>query len=335
MKRNLVLKILLVAAIGAAGEGEPDPARVALLAIADARRFDAGLVTTLAAAADPRTRGETARVLGRLDCLEALDTLEVLSRDRDPEVRAKAVEAVGRLALRWPGSLPVVQARRAGVVLVRAMADPSPEVRGRPGPLQWCRSRSGDSAGQACRLGPDLGSGGRRSAAVAATGYAVGHDGREGRAARTFACDWRLRGHSPGRRREADPVLVERATDKDPACGAFDAVRRGHAAALGAGFGSDSGCRWMVQAAWAALAAALEKSLAERSRRGRWTSRRCDRAARPRAPTSGGGDPAAGRQRLSAAARSGGGRRKGLDYRGGCSPGPATQRLEATVRIAT
>jgi len=267
MKRNLVLTILLVAAIGAAGEGEPDPARVALLAIADARRFDAGLVTTLAAAADPRTRGETARVLGRLDCLEALDTLEVLSRDRDPEVRAKAVEAVGRLALRWPGSLPVVQARRAGVVLVRAMADPSPEVRGAacwaapmvPFPKRGQRL--------ARRAGSDPSLEVRRQALeqlwrlpdtrwVTTAVKAAQHVDVRVRLAAT----WSL---ARGGDARADPVLVERATDKDPAVRvvAFDAVRRGHAAALWEPVSAATAAAdGMVRtAAWAALAAALEK----------------------------------------------------------------------------
>lgn len=267
MKRTLVLSILLVAAVGAAEEGEPDPARVALLAAADARRFDAGQLTPLARAADPLTRGETARVLGRLDRLEALDTLEALSRDPEPAVRARAVEAVGRVALRWPGALPAAQARRAGALLARAMADPAPEVRGaacwaapavpfpKRGELLARRASSDPSLEVRVRALQEL----WRLPDKRWVGTAVKAAGHADARVR-LAAAWSL---ARGGDARADQVLAERAADGDPTVRvvAFDAARRGHAAALWTpALAATTAADGMVRtAAWAALAAALEK----------------------------------------------------------------------------
>ncbi|MGV8039887.1 MAG: peptidylprolyl isomerase [Thermoanaerobaculaceae bacterium] len=267
MTRTLILSMLLVAVVGATEEGEPDPARVALLAAADTRRFDAGQLVTLARSADPGIRGETARVLGRLDRLEALEMLERLSRDPDPAVRARAVEAVGRLALRWPGGLPAAQAQRAGTLLAGAMADPSPEVRGAacwaapavPFPKRSealaRRASSDPSLEVRVRVLEEL----WRLPDTRWIGTAVKAAGHRDARVR-LAATWSL---ARGGDVKADQVLAARAADADPQVQvvAFDAARRGHSAALWKpALAATAAADGMVRtAAWAALAAALEK----------------------------------------------------------------------------
>lgn len=267
MTRNLFLSLLLVAVVGTAEDAVPDPARVALLAAADARRYDAAQLAALARVADPGIRGETARVLGRLDRLEALEILEALCRDAEAEVRAQAVEAVGRLGVRWPGGLPPAAAARAGALLARAMGDASPAVRAAacwaapavPFPkraeLLAARAGSDPSLEVRARALAELWRLPERqwvSVAVKAAGH------RDPRV--RLAATWSL---SRGGDAKADQTLAARAADADPEVrvAALDAARRGHAAALWrpalAATAADDG---MVRtAAWAALAAALEK----------------------------------------------------------------------------
>lgn len=267
MKRTLVVSMLLVAIVGAAEESEPDSARVALLAAADARRFDAEQLATLARSADAGERAETAAVLGRLDRLEALGTLEVLSRDPEPAVRARAVEAVGRLALRWPGGLPAAEAERAGALLAGAMADPSPEVRGA---ACWATpavaySRRSEALARRASSDPSLEVRVRAleelwrlpdkrwvATAVRSTRHA---DARV-----RLAATWSL---ARGGDAKADRALAEHAVDGDQAVRvvAFDAARRGHAAALWQpALAATAAADGLVRtAAWVALGSALEK----------------------------------------------------------------------------
>lgn len=267
MSTSILVSLLLVAAAGAGEEWGPDRARVALLAIADTRRFDSWELTPLVRSPDRATRAETARVLGRLDRLEALDFLEVLCRDSDAGVRAQAVEAVGRLAFRWPGGLPGAFAQRAGARLAAALADPSPEVRvaacwaapavpfPRRSELLAARASADPSVevraralAELWRL-PD-----KRWIKVAAK--AAKHPD----ASLRLAAVWAL---TRGGDATADRVLAASAADRDPAVrvAALDAARRGHAAALwepalAATAAADDTVR---TAAWLALAAAFEK----------------------------------------------------------------------------
>lgn len=267
MKRTLILSLLLAAVVVAAEQAQPDSGRVALLAAADTRQLDGAQLAALTRATDSRTRGETARVLGRLDRLDVLDTLAALARDPLPGVRAQAVEAIGRLALRWPGGLPEAEARRAGALLAKAMEDPAPEVRGAAcwaapavpfatrGELLARRASSDPSLDVRARALAELWRLPEKSwvgTAVTATEH------RDGRV--RLAATWALaRGGDAG----ADTALAARAADSDPAVQvvALDAARRGHAAALwGPALSATGAADAMVRtAAWSALAAAFEK----------------------------------------------------------------------------
>ncbi|HPC84253.1 MAG TPA: peptidylprolyl isomerase [Thermoanaerobaculaceae bacterium] len=265
MRGTFILSMLLVAAAGAAGDGEPDAARAALLAAADGRRFEAGQLATLARSADPWLRAETARVLGRLDRLETLDTLAALSRDPMPEVRVQAVEAIGRLALRWPGGLPQAEAKRAGAILAKAMKDPAAEVRaaacwaapavpfGKRGELLARRARTDPSLEVRVRALAELWRLSEQNWVATAAAAAREPDSRVRQAAA-----WSLARGGPG----AGPVLAACAADRDPAVqvAALDGARRGHAAALwGPALAATGAGDAMVRAAaWTALAAALD-----------------------------------------------------------------------------
>lgn len=272
MKRTLILSMLLAAVVVAAEQAQPDAGRVALLAAADTRQLDAAQLAALTRATDSRTRGETARVLGRFDRLNALDTLATLARDPLPAVRAQAVESVGRLALRWPGGLPEAEAKRAGALLARAMEDPAPEVRtaacwaapavpfATRGELLARRASSDPSLDVRARALAELWRLPDKNwvgTAVAAAGH------RDGRV--RLAAAWSLaRGGDAG----ADTALATCAVDRDPAVRvvALDAARRGHAAVLwGPALAATAAADAMVRsAAWAALAAAFEKEPALR-----------------------------------------------------------------------
>ena len=73
-------------------------ARAAVLALADARRWDGEQLPRLAAHADPAVRAATAATLGHLANPDGIALLGRLAGDREPGVRAAAAAAAGRLA---------------------------------------------------------------------------------------------------------------------------------------------------------------------------------------------------------------------------------------------
>lgn len=267
MKRALVVTLLLVAAVLAADPSDLESARATLLALGDARRFDGGAFAELAGHPENGVRVETARVLGRLDSLEVLPLLERLVGDREAAVRAAAVEAVGRLGLRWPGPLPVAALERAGRILAAALGDPAARVRAaacwaapavpfpkRADLMMRRAARDPDPEVRSRALAELWRDPEKRWVPVAAG--AAGHPDPRVR----FAAVWSL---SRGGDTSADPALAVAAASADPAVrvAALDSARRGHARALWTvavrATGSPSGL--VRTAAFLALAVAVDK----------------------------------------------------------------------------
>ncbi|MCU0292701.1 MAG: peptidylprolyl isomerase [Thermoanaerobaculaceae bacterium] len=238
MKRTLVVLLLLVATVVTADSSDPGVARATLLALGDARRFDRETLAALAVHPDAAVRTETARVLGRLDSLEALPLLETLAGDREVAVRAAAVEAVGRLGLRWPAPLAASALGQAGRVLTAALGDPAPRVR-----AAACWAAPAVPFGKRAELmvrravqDPDLEVRARALAElwrdpgkdwVPTAVAAAGHSDPRVR----LAAVWSL---SRGGDASADAALAIAAASTDPAVRvvALDSARRGHARAL-------------------------------------------------------------------------------------------------------
>lgn len=267
MNRTLVVLLLLVAAVVAADPSGPEAARATLLALGDARRFDRETLAALAGHPEAGVRMETARVLGRLDALEALPLLEALAGDREVAVRVAAVEAVGRLGLRWPAPLAASALGQAGRVLTAALGDPAPRVR-----AAACWAAPAVPFGKRAELlvrravqDPDLEVRARALAElwrdpgkhwVPTAGAAAGHPDPRVR----LAAVWSL---SRGGDASADAALAIAAASTDPAVrvAALDSARRGHARALWTvavrATGSQNGL--VRTAAFLALAVALDK----------------------------------------------------------------------------
>jgi cyclophilin family peptidyl-prolyl cis-trans isomerase/HEAT repeat protein len=121
--------LLACAAAVAAAQPAPAPAeaKAQVLELADARRFDAGQLGSLARHPDAGVRGAVARVLGELANPGAIVLLGGLAHDPDPSVRAAAAQGAGRLA----SLLPQPNDGRAalGKELRGLLKDPNPEVR--------------------------------------------------------------------------------------------------------------------------------------------------------------------------------------------------------------
>lgn len=267
MRRTLVVMLLLVAALAVAEPPDPDTARATLLALGDARRFDHPALTALAAHPEARVRLETARVLGRLDSLEALPLLETLAGDREAVVRAAAVEAVGRLGLRWPAPLPASALERAGRVLTAGLRDPAAGVRAA---ACWAAPavpfpKRADLMIRRAATDPDLEVRARALAElwrdptkhwIPTASRAAGHPDPRVR----LGAVWSL---ARGGDASADPALAAAAARTDPAVrvAALDGARRGHARALwpAALRASGSVNPTVRTAAFVALAAAFEK----------------------------------------------------------------------------
>jgi cyclophilin family peptidyl-prolyl cis-trans isomerase/HEAT repeat protein len=117
-----------VAAVAAAQPATgPAEAKAQVLALADARRFDAVQLGGLAHHPDAGVRGAVARVLGELAKPGAIALLGGLAHDPDPSVRAASAEGAGRLA----SLLPEKDGGQAalGKELRGLLQDPNPEVR--------------------------------------------------------------------------------------------------------------------------------------------------------------------------------------------------------------
>jgi cyclophilin family peptidyl-prolyl cis-trans isomerase/HEAT repeat protein len=128
--RRLIPSIAFLAALSATAAAPPLDgleARARLLALADARRYDATLLRKLAAHPDGAVRAETAAVIGHLADARTLDLLGRLAGDGAAEVRARAAQAFGTLALDLPGERDVEAESLKR--LSRLVSDDSPKVR--------------------------------------------------------------------------------------------------------------------------------------------------------------------------------------------------------------
>ncbi len=102
-------------------------ARAELMALADARRFDAETLAALAGHPDAAVRAAVAAVLGELAHPGAVGALSRLAKDSDAGVRARAAEAIGRLGAVLPAAVHEREALAGD--LHRLLADPAPGVR--------------------------------------------------------------------------------------------------------------------------------------------------------------------------------------------------------------
>lgn len=113
-----------VAAEQAPAGGE---ARAQLLALADARRFDAVQLEALAHSPAPGVREAVARTLGELANPGAVQLLVVLGDDHEAAVRVSAAQGAGRLASMLPGK--AAEREALGKELRRLLQDRDPLVR--------------------------------------------------------------------------------------------------------------------------------------------------------------------------------------------------------------
>ena len=105
MRRAQLCLLALVCSAAAAAPTAPPAAaaRAEVLALADARRFDAAALTSLASHPDAGVRAAVARALGELGNDGAVPLLAGLGRDPDPAVRSAAAQGAGILAAMLPG----------------------------------------------------------------------------------------------------------------------------------------------------------------------------------------------------------------------------------------
>lgn len=234
--RRMIPSIALLAALSAVAATPPLDsldARARLLALADARRYDATLLRELAGHPDSTVRAETAAVTGHLGNARALDLLGRLAGDRSAEVRARAAQALGKLALDLGGDRGVQAASLER--LTRLLSDDTPKVRAA---ASWGLGALGSEegfAGLARRLHGEPDPSVRafilaelwRSKAgewVPAAERALG----DADAGVRFGAAWSL---ARSGRPEAAPGLRRAARDRDPVVRAvaLDGARRGRA----------------------------------------------------------------------------------------------------------
>jgi cyclophilin family peptidyl-prolyl cis-trans isomerase/HEAT repeat protein len=127
--RGILAGLVAVLPLVASAEPAATPvdARAQVLALADARRFDAPLLTSLASTPDPGVREAVARALGELANPGGIPLLDALARDTQPGVRAAAAQGAGRLASFLPGKGAEREALGKG--LRKLLQDPEPDVR--------------------------------------------------------------------------------------------------------------------------------------------------------------------------------------------------------------
>ena len=124
----VVAALGLVTSVTAAESGLTGAeARAQVLALADARRFDAEQFRTLARHPQAGVREAVARALGELANPAAAAVLDTLARDAEAAVRAAAAQGAGRLASLLQSKAPEREA--LGNELRHLMQDPSPVVR--------------------------------------------------------------------------------------------------------------------------------------------------------------------------------------------------------------
>ncbi|HVN32568.1 MAG TPA: HEAT repeat domain-containing protein [Thermoanaerobaculaceae bacterium] len=128
MRRLLAcLGAAICCAAAAQSATTPTEARAQVLALADARRFDAVQLDTLAHHADPGVREAVARTLGELANPGGVPLLSGLARDPEADVRAAAAQGAGRLASLLPEKAGEREA--LGQELRRLLQDPVTGVR--------------------------------------------------------------------------------------------------------------------------------------------------------------------------------------------------------------
>ncbi len=154
---------LLAAAVlpgaGPAAAAAPDlSARAAVMALADARRFDRAEMTRLSGSADVHVRRDVARLAGELANPRAVPLMQRLATDRAPAVRAACAAAAGRLAATLP---PRADAAPLGAIVRTMLDDEDAGVRaaaawaagagGFPGAAEWLAGRLGTEGVPAVR----------------------------------------------------------------------------------------------------------------------------------------------------------------------------------------
>ncbi|MEW6337604.1 MAG: HEAT repeat domain-containing protein [Acidobacteriota bacterium] len=235
--RCLIASLALLVAVSAVAAAPPldnQEARARLLALADARRYDATLLRELSRHPDSAVRAETAAVVGHLANPRSLDLLGRLASDRVAEVRARAAQALGKLALDLPGRHEVEAGSLAR--LSRLLGDSDAGVRAA---AAWALGALGSEeglAGLARRLDgePDASVRSFLLAEVWRSKQAGWVPSAEralddADAGVRFAATWSL---ARSGRPEAAPGLRRAARDRDPLVRAvaLDGARRGRAA---------------------------------------------------------------------------------------------------------
>ena len=134
----VVLAVVVPAAVVAQAPAAPPAAeaRAAVLALADARRWDGEQLARLAAHADAGVRAAVASAVGHLANPDGISLLGLLASDREAGVRAAVAAAAGRLAadLGAPGGTPLA------ATLEKLLGDGDAAVRGA---AAWGFARSG------------------------------------------------------------------------------------------------------------------------------------------------------------------------------------------------
>ncbi len=105
MRSTPLFLLALLCCAGATAAQQPPSAvdaRAEVLALTDARRFDAAALSRLSRHADTGVRVAVARALGELGNAEAVPLLTSLAHEPDAVVRAAAAQGAGRLASMWP-----------------------------------------------------------------------------------------------------------------------------------------------------------------------------------------------------------------------------------------
>jgi len=131
MRRFPAWLVAVVGPVAVAVAAEQAPAggeaRAQLLALADARRFDAVQLEALAHHPEAAVREAVARALGELANPGAVPLLVELGHAPEPAVRAAAAQGAGRLASMVPGR--TTEREALGKELRRLLQDGDPAVR--------------------------------------------------------------------------------------------------------------------------------------------------------------------------------------------------------------
>jgi cyclophilin family peptidyl-prolyl cis-trans isomerase/HEAT repeat protein len=131
MRRLLVCVLVLTGCLASAAAAQPAvgsaEAKAQVLALADARRFDAARFDALAHHADAGVRAAVARALGELANPGGVPLLARLAHDPEPPVRAAAAQGAGRLASLLPENAK--EREPLGKELRALLQDPDPSVR--------------------------------------------------------------------------------------------------------------------------------------------------------------------------------------------------------------